>query len=377
MFFKYIFSKNTFATLIVTLYLILSFLFYIVERSNKPIISISLVLISFFSGFYTILQHKLSIQNNNKITLYIFCYLLIVIIGYLNETFSIDSIYFLAAPAFAYFLSNNEVNIRILYLVLIYIYAYLIKTAFSYSDGEDLNFVFDTASRNVFSVIAITSTLLVYLISIKQNEIIYIWPAAITFLISVLSVGRSGIITSLFLLLGLFYIYISKRGLKFRLVLFFCILIPCIFIVVLKLNELSFFFDNLDQLKHLTEDGFESTERSEVISSYFNNLNLLNVFTGLNYSDIFILQHLEMNPHNSYIRFHHYVGFFSILIFFYCLRALYFYFRSTKLVFFIFLALLLRGWSDAIFFFSFYDFLIYLLIFQTNKFIRVNAQIHI
>jgi hypothetical protein len=377
MFIKYIFSKNTLANLIVTLYLILSFLFYVVERNNKPIISISLVLISFFSAFYTLFQHKLSIQNNNKIILYIFFYLLIVIVGYLNETFSLDSIYFLAAPAFAYFVSNNEFNTRLLYLVLICIYSYLIKLSLSSSDGEELNLVFESASRNVFSVIAITSTVLVYLITIKQNKLIYIWPAAITFLISVLSFGRSGIITSLILLLGLFFIYISKRGLKFRLVLLFFFLFPCIFFIGLKFNELCFFFDNFDKFEHLIVNGFESNERSEVLSSYFNNLNFLNFFTGVNYSNIFIFQHLEMNPHNSFIRFHHYAGFFSIIFFIYCLKALYSYFRSTKVVFFIFFALLLRGWTDAIFFFSFYDFLIYLLIFETNKFIKVNAQIHI
>jgi hypothetical protein len=374
---KYIFSKSTFATLIVTLYLILSFLFYVVERSNKPIISISLVLISFFSGFYTILQHKLSIHNNNKITLYIFFYLIIVTIGYLNKTFSIDSIYFLAAPAFAYFVSRSVINTRVLYLVLICIYSYLIKLSLSSSDGEELNLVFEMASRNVFSVIAITSTVLVYLISIKQNEIIYIWPAVITFLISVLSVGRSGIITSLFLLIGLIYIYINKRGLKFRLVMLFCILVPCIFIIILKYNEFIMIFDNIDTLSHLTKDGFESAERSEVLSSYLSNLNFLNFFTGVNYSNIFIFQHLEMNPHNSFIRFHYFTGIVSIIFFIYCFKASYYYFRSTKLVFIIFLTLLLRGWTDAIFFFSFYDFLIYLLIFQTNKFTKVNAQIHI
>jgi hypothetical protein len=336
-----------------------------------------LVLISFFSAFYNLLNHKLSTQNKKIIILFIFFYLLIVVIGYLNNTFSIDSIYFLAAPAFAYFVANNEINTSVLYLVLICIFTYLIKSAYSYSDGEELNFVFESASRNVFSVIAITSTVLVYLISIKQNEIIYIWPSIITFLISVLSFGRSGIITSFFLLVGLFFIYISKRGLKFRLILLLCLLVSCIFFIGFNINELILFFDNFETLKHLTTDGFESSERSEVLSSYFDNLNFFNVFTGINYSDIFIFKHLEMNPHNSFIRFHHYAGFISIIIFFYCLKALYYYFRLAILVFCIFLALLLRGWSDAIFFFSFYDFLIYLLIFQTNKFIKVNAQIHI
>jgi hypothetical protein len=201
-----------------------------------------------------------------------------VIVGYLNETFSLDSIYFLAAPAFAYFVSNNEFNTRLLYLVLICIYSYLIKLSLSSSDGEELNLVFESASRNVFSVIAITSTVLVYLITIKQNKLIYIWPAAITFLISVLSFGRSGIITSLILLLGLFFIYISKRGLKFRLVLLFFFLFPCIFFIGLKFNELCFFFDNFDKFEHLIVNGFESNERSEVLSSYFNNLNFLNFF---------------------------------------------------------------------------------------------------
>jgi hypothetical protein len=243
--------------------------------------------------------------------------------------------------------------------------------------GEEINDVFKMASRNVFSVIAITSTVLVYLISIKQNKIIYVWPALITFLISVLSVGRSGIITSLFLLLSLIYIYINNSGLKSRVSLFLFFLIPGLFFVIFNFNQIVLFLNTLEQLEHLVKDGFESAERSIVVYSYLNNLDYLTVFTGLNYADIFIFQHLEMNPHNSYISLHHYVGFVSIIIFIYILKSLYRYLRSTMIVFCIFLTLLVRAWSDTIFFFSFYDFFFYLLIFQSNIFIKHNVKIHI
>ena len=374
---KFIFSNHSFATLIVILYLILSFQFYLVERNIKVIISISLVLISFFSALYTILKYKLSVQNKNKALLIIFFYLIIITIGYFNKTISIDNIYILAAPAFAFFVAKNEFNIKALYVVLIFIYLYLIKYVLTSGGGEEINAVFEMASRNVFSVIAITSTALVYLISIKQNRIIHVWPAAITFLISVLSVGRSGIITSLFLLLSLIFIYVKNSGMKLRVTLLFYFFIPCLFFVIYNFNQIVFFLNTLEQLEHLVKDGFESAERSEVVFSYLYNLDYLTVFTGLNYADIFIFQHLEMNPHNSYISLHHYVGFFSIIIFIYILKSLFHYLRSTMIVFCIFLTLLLRAWSDSVFFFSFYDFFFYLLIFQSNFFIKHNVKIHI
>jgi len=376
MFMKNIFSRKTFVSLILACYMISSFYFYILERNFKPLITIFLVVLSFFSAFYTSLNTRDLFDKKDKVIMWVIIYCFIVLLGSLNNTFSIDSIYFLAAPCFAYFISKNEFNLKILYVTLIYIDVVLLKFVL-FDSGEELNFVFESASRNVFSVIAITNTALIYLVSIKEKKKIFMWPTIITLIISFLAMGRSGIITSLFLFIGVVYLYIKYKSLRYRLFFSLVFLTPIIFLVILNFSNLLLLINNFEAFQHLLQDGFESAERSQVLMSYIDNINFLNFFTGFDYSDVFIFEHLSMNPHNSYIRFHYYTGLLSIIILLKGFKVLYSYYKSSTLVFFIFSTLLLRGWSDSVFFFSFYDYLLFLLIFFSNIFTKKNAEIHL
>ena len=100
----------------------------------------------------------------------------------------------------------------------------------------------------------------------------------------------------------------------------------------------------------------------ELLVGYLANIDFYTLLIGFNYENLSIIQHLSMNPHNSFIRFHYLTGIFAIYIYYKLCRILIKYLISNRLLLVVLSVLLLRGWTDSLYFFSMYDFVIYYIL---------------
>lgn len=115
----------------------------------------------------------------------------------------------------AYILAKKTISYRITSLYLISISFWCLYLMCHRVNPND---VFSHSSRNTFSILFLEAAVLLYIILIqercfKKNSLgkYPLWPAAAAFLGSVWASGRSGIISTGFLLLGVFFCQFPRK----------------------------------------------------------------------------------------------------------------------------------------------------------------------
>lgn len=351
-------------SIILIIYQTLLLTFFIVARPYKPLITVAMVLVSFLSILQSnVKSTKLSIDPKTIINILI-TFLFVVFIQLLNDTFTISTVFLLAAPAFAYFIINSNFKIRILsvfyYAVMLYLFL-KVRSA----TGMELNEVFVNASRNTFSILSISFTIIYYFILLLGNRKINLLPSFLSLIISFMAVGRSGMISSFLLFVALAILILNSHAKWLKVLIVSGSFLCCLLLVTSSSFLLS--VDDIEQLDHLLNDGVEDGSRESIFQEYVEGLNVYNMIVGYNYTNLPVMIHFEMNPHNSYIRFHHLAGIVALYYLFLIIKSAHFLYKKSKINFIFLCVLLLRGLTDSVFFFSGFDFLIFLFLIMYKK----------
>ena len=346
-------------SILLCLYMLFCFCFHFVSREIKPVITILIILTSLISLFYSRLDRLKIHYNFNIATLWLGFIVLCFIIQVINSTIEPVFLYLFAAPAFAYFILENKFDSKIIYLPILVISIFFVAFI---SSGQDLNKVFPHTSRNYISVLMITNTALINLVEIRQFRKITIWPSILTLIFSLFATGRAGIICSTLLFIGTIFCRFDKLSSNRKILYFFIILIPSGILIILFLDSIKIVFERMDFFTRFEKFGVIDDTRKLLLQSYIDNIDFKSLLLGYNYDTNPLFVKYVLNPHNSYIRLHHYVGILFFPIILYLLYTLFKLFSQNKLYFIILIALLIRGWTDSIFFLSEYDFFIVLFI---------------
>lgn len=215
-----------------------------------------------------------------------------------------------------------------------------------YTSGGDAFSVLSSGSKNYISVIALSVVLLYYSMTFRCERLVSVVPAAIALAFCFYAGGRSGILSSAILLLGVFFYNFLLIKKKPSLNFFYAI----IGLIVLDqiLRNTAFFYDVADPNSLLWRFTMDvgSDGRLKIIQSYIKDMTAMQIIFGRG-SD-FIQNELGMSVHISYIQWHISFGIFAFLLYAIVLSAYLKMFFINKLYVVLFSVLLIRGSSDHI-----------------------------
>jgi len=203
--------------------------------------------------------------------------------------------------------------------------------------GVDSRYVLSASSYNGISMMMLVSCISLYAISGLQNRNVDLFPAILTFIVCVWAIGRSGILASCILLLGMF---LQKKIIFQSRTTFLSVIMLLIVGIVLFVNK-QFLLSITDFMagdaieNYLVRTGQEEP-RFIFWKNYFDNLDLYRLVFGSNL-------HFDFRPdgkiyaynyHSTWINLHAQTGFMSLLIFSFLFRALIQYLKTNRLFFF-------------------------------------------
>lgn len=201
-------------------------------------------------------------------------------------------------------------------------------------------------SRNHTSVLAIYLALMVLLISkVRDGKVSkgYILSVPIgALIISVMAVGRSGILSSLLLYTVCMLSSSQNRKFKSALVLNICAMAVLGYFVSVNFDYLFDMFLYKFDTKQLDLDG-----RDSVFNAYFQSLDTLAVI--FSYSDLsFLMTTYGLTLHNSYLHWHYSYGIGIILLAAIILRSLFDFARTDLFLCGLLIVILARSFSDQV-----------------------------
>ena len=242
--------------------------------------------------------------------------------------------------------------------------------------GVDPDLALTVVSHNGISMMILVACISYYIVERKKIEKIPLIPAVFTLIISIWGTGRSGILASLILLIGVILI-------KYR------IKKVAIFIISTPIVLIFLFFDEVVSLAlnipFLTRSATnylvrsqEEEARIDIWANYFNNLDIFRFLFGANiktdpWPDGQILAY---NYHNTFINFHSQTGLMGVITIIILIFALFNFSQSNKLLFVLLLALVARWFTDIGLYFESWDYLPFYFTFIviTEKYNLFNKQ---
>lgn len=210
--------------------------------------------------------------------------------------------------------------------------------------------VFINVSRNNISVIMIIQTILLYVSDIQNKKEIKILPGLLNVLISFWGIGRSGIITSLVLLLGIVIIkLIFENSSCKKLKLFASIIVITVFLIVVITLYYDIIFSKA--LNRSIGIGLVDPNRSKIIQVYFSGVksSFSNFIFGVPVFNNKIFENYDYNLHNSFLRLHAYygcIGFFTVIIF--LIWSFFYSIKKKKFFYLLFLSIIVLRMSTDI-----------------------------
>lgn len=311
---------------------------------------------------------KLTIQKFLVIGLFVFMGIMnIFIVG--NTTIN-EIIFVLLFGIVSFTISSKELNEKTLLLILglniiVVLYKYLTVGLY----GR----LYTSASRNFVSVYLMYPTVIYYsIIARKKNEYINMLPVILVWILSLISRGRGGIISSTVFLIGVYIVkYRSMKLIKKMIV----ISIFFLAIAIAMLN-ISYILEKLRTsviMELFVSNGMNSS-RTRFWSEYIELAvsNLKNFVFGANISDTFIGRYLEGNPHNSFIEIHILNGIFSLItIIVLLIKNGITSFREKNYLYFVcMLSIMIRAFTDHVLWASFGTPILFYFIFYYNVIIQ-------
>lgn len=353
---KYYISPQT---IIFTAYLILSLI-----RFAFPSLQITLAMI--LVGLLPILY-----IYNIKYNKYIYISIVFLLIYYIFTSFILNRydalprniLHLIDCFLIALLMLSRKIRSWGVYLVFyglsFYFFTFIIR-------GVPVQEVLDYSSWNGISILIIISCVSFYAINSFENDEIDLMPAILSLALSFWGMGRSGILSCSILVIGLTFLKFKsfKNFLSINNIIF--LLISVIILLLIYISNDYFFNIVQNTFKIINRDTVDiSTGRFEIWDNYYSNLDTIRLLFGSNiYIDPWPKgEELAYNLHNSFLRLFAYTGLMGLLAIILMNVALIFFLFKNKLFFILFLVLIIRGFTDTIFFFESWDFLPFFFLF--------------
>ena len=357
-------ADRIFFTILFSLYLSLSLICFIWPNNY-------ITLFNTLLGLLALILFSTRIQRAD-VPIYLFA-------GFLAASFVLSSLFvwrtgwrlyfpicfLVSAPGIAMILLRGYVHRWGGYIVFYGLTVYFLSLMLAGVDGYS---ALEFSSWNGISTLMLVACISLYIILSMENRAIDVMPAFLTLVISIWGIGRSGIASSIVLMLGLLLIRLrSKPHYIYRalLVFFSVFLFHELFRLVMDYSIFQNAFDHY--FSRRMETG--PSERMKMWTNYWNNLDLFRILFGVNVTEDPWIEGavLEYNYHNSFINLHLQTGMMGLMTMALILFALFTFFRINPVFLVLLLTLVLRSSTDLLIFFGPFDFLPLFFIFYLLK----------
>lgn len=346
-------------SIILALYMFLASIYYLSDESFRLVIFGLSLFIAFYMGVKR--EEGLFVLKIPKKVLAFFfsVFSIVVLIQVINGTFTPFVLYCFSSPLVAYFIYSNKFNTKILTIPLYIIASYVI---IYYALNKTVIGALKNVSENYLSVILIMNIITIYMVKFRQKETITILPAFIGFFLSIMAIGRSGIVTSGFLLVLVLWLKWRHFSVLKKAVSFLALITPILAIMFLKWGAILNILENMSVFEKFTNGGLDSPSRDIIKEAYLSNINSFTFFVGYNYADNYWFQHYGLNPHNSYIRLHYFSGILFFVIILLLLMSLLKLVKKNIFFAGMLAVILIRSWTDSVIFLTLFDYVLVLLV---------------
>jgi len=215
-----------------------------------------------------------------------------------------------------------------------------------YISFDDFEQILAGGSVNYVSVIALSACALYYTFNSKKNTPVNIFPALLTCALCVLTTGRSGSVSSIILLVGLFlynYKFMKRKALTN---LSYIAISLTTFLAIIEYSNFLYALDNPSSIFYRFSQIYTDEGRALIIVEYFTNFGFFDFLFGKGNNSIF--EATGLSVHISYLQWHISLGVFAILIYVLVLFANFKLFLTNKLYWLIMTVLILRAATDHI-----------------------------
>lgn len=221
------------------------------------------------------------------------------------------------------------------------------------------NEIYEDLSRNHASFTLIFWTIfLLFHLKVTYNFLSIILPF-ISLIISVFLMGRTSIMVGMALFLMVFIFKFKSKGNIQFLISFFLLLSICYY--------LWFEYGTLLVMETNLNKGLD-TQRWSLWGYYFNNINTVSFFTGVDVTKIPYIHSFDDNVHNSFIKFHSRIGIGSILfLFLYLISFIKYLVNKDVYILGLLIILTTRALFDSDILISKFDFIIFIMIFYSLR----------
>lgn len=224
--------------------------------------------------------------------------------------------------------------------------------------NKDPNYIYEGLSRNHagFVVVFWTGFVLFYL-KITYNSFLLVFPI-FGLIMSFFLFGRTSLIVSALLVVVVFFFKFRSNT-----------IIQILALALLVMASYYLFINFGDKLTTETNlgEGLD-TPRWELWRIYWEHLNLVNIFTGVDVTTLPMYAQFSGNPHNSFIKFHSRVGIGSIVFIILLIVSIFKYFKTKQYYILLLLLLLtLRASFDGDMFIGNFDFIFLIITFYWIK----------
>lgn len=295
--------------------------------------------------------------------LYVY-FLLALTIQFINTSITPFVLFLLLAPFFAYWIYTSLFRTSIL---RIFYYAMILLLLLLYFRHFTFSGVFAGLSENYVSVILICNVVLIAAIEKKQNERISILPSLCAVPLSLLAFGRSGIICSSALFLVFLFVNLMRLPKHRKYLLSSVLFLVLVIVVSYNYEQISDMLMNAEILAKFQKRGLKSPARGILLNEYMAHINGVTIFTGYHFDDNAWFAHYGFNPHNSYVRLHYRIGFVAFLLLGYVGVCMMKKVKKYPLFVFMLFIMMLRAYTDVYLFYGFYDFIVFYLLFASEK----------
>lgn len=212
--------------------------------------------------------------------------------------------------------------------------------------SNDIEQILTSGSVNYISVIALSGTALYYTFVPERNRKVNILPALVTCVLCILATGRSGVVCSIILLVGLFlYNYKFVRTNLFMNFSYIAILLFSI-LTIIEYADLLYAEDSPSTLFYRFGSDYTQDGRALILNEYFSNFGFFDFLFGKGNSSI--REAVGLSVHISYLQWHISLGVFAIPLYIFVLFAYFKMFLINKLYWLIMTVIILRATTDHV-----------------------------
>jgi len=240
-----------------------------------------------------------------------------------------------------YYLIKRKLDSRLVYLLFSMVAAFFLFRAFT---GVNPNLVLLASSRNHISSIMIFYTVFVYMtLSIPENKYPLL-PVTILNILSLWAIGRSGIIASAVLLLGI--LIFRKISIYYWLTILTMVVSVYIIVEYDFLSKVNVFEKSFTLVKFRNNQILDDI-RFVLMKEYIASINNpISIMFGNEYD--YLRGMSNSNVHNSFITIHSRLGILGVLIIVYAIYKVIRYLIKMEVYGLLLLVILIRSFSDTI-----------------------------